>query len=474
MFSLNYNFIVMRYLFLLLIFFSTALNSFALDVVYPKKDKVTINCQTTFFVGSADVKVPLTINGVKVPVHKSGGFAYFVKLQPGENVFTLKSNGETLVYKVHSSWKPPVKSKVKKSAPSVKVFPTPKLVYTADDKTPIRTTPVSAGVNRIVHLQKGVPLYIDGELGKFYRVTLSSNEKYWVAKNHVKSDPEAKGGSKSVIISKDFKDTTDSMIYTFNLSNKIPYILTENSDDDFKNGLGLNFYNMVAKPDMAYELYFPLQHQLFGYSAEFKDEQFILTIRKLPQILPDAPLKNIKITVDAGHGGNEKGAIGCLGDFEKDITLDVALKLQKELRRLGAIVVMTRETDEKVSLKRRVEITNESDSSIFVSIHGNALPDNLNPLEHRGTSVYYYYPQAENLARSILNSMNTQAHTKNDGVRRGSLAVVRNTNALSVLVELGYLINPEDNALLVDEKFREKCANAIALGISDYLKSLVQ
>ena len=464
----------MRYLLLIVILFSTALNAFALDVVYPKKDNVSIKCKTTFFVGSADTKTPLTINGVTVPVHKSGGFAHFVQLKPGENTFTLKSNGEVLVYKINSTWRPaPPPSKDKKPSPQVKVFPTPRLVYTADDKTPIRTTPVSAGINRIVHLQKGVPLYIDGELGRFYRVTLSSTEKYWVAKNSVKADPQAKGG-KSAIISKAFKDTGKYLVYTFNLSNKTPYILKENSDDDFKNGLGLNFYNMVVRPDTPYELYFPLQHQLFGYSAEFKDEQFILTIRKMPEISPENPLKNITITVDAGHGGSEKGAIGCLGDYEKDITLDVALKLQKELRRQGAIVVMTRETDEKVPLKKRVEITNESDSSIFVSIHGNALPDNLNPLEHRGTSVFYYYPQAKGLAVSILNAINKQAGTQNDGVRQGSLAVVRNTNALSVLIELGYLINPEDNALLVNDKFREKCAKAIAQGISDYLKSLVQ
>ncbi len=463
----------MRYVLLLLILFTTALSAFALEVVYPKKEKVSINSKTTFFVGSADADSPLVINGEAVRVHSSGGFAHFVKLNQGDNVFTLKSNGEELVYHIHSTWKPaPPPSKGKKSAPQVNTYPTPKLVYTKDDKTPIRTTPVSAGINRIVHLQKDVPLYIDGELGKFYRVTLGNNEKYWVAKSAVRFS-EAAQTVRSAIISKSFKDTGKDLVYTFMLSNKTPYIVKENNDKDFENGLGLNFYNLITKPDTPYELYFPLQHQLFGYSAEFKDDQFILTIRKMPKISPDKPLKNITITVDAGHGGNEKGAIGCLGDCEKDITLDVALKLQKELRRQGANVIMTRETDEKVSLKKRVEITNESDSSIFISIHGNALPDHLNPLEHRGTSVYYYYPQAKNLAQSILNAMNTEAQTQNNGVRQGSFAVVRNTNALSVLVELAYLINPEDNALLINEKFREKCAAAIAHGISNYLKSFV-
>ncbi len=456
---------------MLLILFTTGLNAFALDVVYPKKDKVTINGKTTFFVGSATPDSVLMINNEAVSVHPSGGFAYFVNLNHGDNVFTLTSNGEERVYKIHSTWKPaPPPSKEKKTPPQVTVYGTPKLVYTNDDKTPIRTTPVSAGINRIVHLQKDVPLYVDGELGKFYRVTLAGNEKYWVAKSSVRTDETVQGG-RCAIISKSFKDTDKHLIYSFKMSNKTPYIIKENSDKDFENGLGLNFYNLITKPDTPYEMYFPIQHQLFGYSAEFKDDEFILSIRKMPKISPSNPLKNITVTVDAGHGGNEKGAIGCLGDFEKDITLDVALKLQKELRRQGAKVIMTRETDEKVPLKKRVEITNESDSSIFISIHGNALPDHLNPLEHRGTSVYYYYPQAKGLAESILNALNSEAQTKNDGIRQGSFAVVRNTNALSVLVELAYLINPEDNALLINEKFREKCARAIAHGISNYLKT---
>ena len=134
----------------------------------------------------------------------------------------------------------------------------------------------------------------------------------------------------------------------------------------------------------------------------------------------------------------------------------------------------TRETDEKISLEKRIEITNDNNSDIFISIHGNALPDTHDPLKHRGTSVYYYYSQSKNLAQYILNAVNKETSTQNDGVRQGSFAVVRNTNALSVLVELAYLINPEDNALLIDEKFRDSCAKAISYGILDYLKSLTQ
>jgi len=459
----------MRKLLFFLIFFCTTLNVFALDVVYPKKEKVNINSKTTFFVGSADNSTPLIINGDVIPVHSSGGFAYFVHLEHGNNKFIIKSGDETKEYNINSTYKSD--SDRKKVTQEVKIYAVPKLYFTTEDKTPVRTTPTTSGINRIVHLQKGIPLYIDGELGKFYRVTLSENEKYWVAKNHVKID-ENISNAKSIIISKDYKNTKKHHIYTYNMSGKIPYIVKENSDGDYKGGIGLSFYNTLLRPDTPFEIYFPLQHDLFGYSAEFEDDKFILKIRKQPKISSSNPLKDITITIDAGHGGNEKGAIGCLGNYEKDLNLDVALKLKNELEKMGAKIIMTREKDEKVSLKKRVEITNDNDSDIFISIHGNALPDSQNPLKHRGTSVFYYYPQSKNLAKYILTAVNQEAQTINDGVRQGSFAVVRNTNALSVLVELAYLINPEDNAMLINDDFRNSCAKGIALGVSNYLKSL--
>ena len=131
---------------------------------------------------------------------------------------------------------------------------------------------------------------------------------------------------------------------------------------------------------------------------------------------------------------------------------------------------MTRSDDTYVGLRDRVDFANDNDSMFLISIHGNALPDTKNPLKHQGTSVYYYYPQAKLLAANILVSLNEEAGTNNDKVRQQSLALVRNTDAVSVLVEIAYLINPEDNAKLIDETFQINCAKAIADGIVNYLK----
>jgi len=468
----------MRIISALIIILLSCPSVWALDVYYPKSEKVNINSPTTFFIGCADTKIELTINGETVPVHQSGGFAHFVKLNNGENIFELKSGDDTLKYIINSNHKkavtvPSVNGTTEiASVPKVKEFGCQKIFLTKSKRSVIRKTPSTMGFNRVTQLGENIPLYSDAEYGKFYRVNFGKNENYWILKSDVKKDlHEINDGA--MIISKEFSEDKEFLTYKYKFVGKSPYIITENSDRNYEHGLGLNFYNLLTKPDLATAVYFPLQSALFGYSAEYSDNDFILKIRKPPKINKSKPLKNITITVDAGHGGSENGAIGCLGNKEKDINLDVAIKLQKELKKRGANVIMTREEDVKRDLYDRVEITNASNSSIFVSIHANALPDTMNPLTHRGTSVFYYYPQSKGLAESILKSVIETAKTNNDGLRQGNYAVIRNTYALSVLIELAYMINPEDNAMLIDENFRTKCAQAIATGIENYLKSLI-
>lgn len=132
---------------------------------------------------------------------------------------------------------------------------------------------------------------------------------------------------------------------------------------------------------------------------------------------------------------------------------------------------MTRNSDETIELYDRVKIANQKDAMIFISIHGNALPDNADPVLNKGTSIYYYYPQAKPLADSIMKEMTSQLTFNDDNVRKGSLAVVRNTNALSILIEVAYLINPEDNSKLIDKDIQKKAGKAIADGVEEFLKN---
>lgn len=431
---------------------------FALDVVYPKKSEVTIASDGTYFVGSSDTSKDLKINGTLVPVHKSGGFVYPVDLYFGVNEFVLESGDEKQIFRITN----PKNDTPAQNEISSKIYSEPKFFVTVKDNVPLRSTPVDGGINRIAHYQKGIPLKVIGEEGEFYKVELSEDKNAWISYRDVEKND---GYELSKILKKDAEIQDEYFVFKLDFDKKTPYVIEGGYPFVVK------FYNVEGEENNTFTFTFPHKQKLAGYSGEYDGNTFVLKVRKFPEINDEKPLQNIKVVVDAGHGGDEIGAIGCLRNQEKDINLAIAKNLASELKSRGAKVIMTRKHDEAVSLYDRVKITNDNDGMIFLSIHGNALPDNMNPLENNGTSIYYYYPQAKPLADAIMKEMNEQLPLNDDKVRRGSLAVVRNTNALSVLIEVAYLINPEDNEKLINKDFQKNAAKAIADGVEEFLKN---
>jgi len=438
--------------------------AFALDVVYPKVKQLQISSPTTFFIGSAAPDKKLYVNGEQVDVHKSGGFAKFVNLNFGTNIFKLISGEESLTYKI-------VRTQGKQANPACNklvILPKPIILKVTLDRAPLRSTPVDAGINRRCHLPEGMLLKADAEQNKFYRVILGDNLYGWIAKDSVEQT-NAEFTNKKIEY---FSCKVDNEFYVcrFGLSDKVPWEITEGKD------LELKLFNISDYDGSVFLFKFPLENlfngrKLLGYGVKYDGNDFILKIRKPQNIDFDKPLSDIKIAIDAGHGGSEVGAIGCLGDLEKNITLVYAKELKSILEERGADVFMTRKSDQYLSLRERVDLTNDNNSTVFISIHGNALPDTLNPLKNSGTEIYYYYPQAYPLAKSIMDSLEGAGEFKNHGIIQQSFAVVRNTEALSILIEVGYLINPEDNAKILDKDFRTKFLNTLADGLADYFRN---
>lgn len=433
--------------------------AFALDIVYPKINPVLINASSTFFIGSA--KDNLKINGIDVPVAQNGAFAQVVPLNLGENNFEITSNNESIKFKIV---RPKLIAACQKSSPLIE-YPVMGNFYVKNDNVPIRFTPFDSGINRLTHLPKGMQLLINAEKGNFYRVYLNSCLSGWILKSDVEQkDNQASNFALTTIKEFKAKENDEFLIYEFELDKQTPFILKEEC------GLTLQLFNVATQPDNTYTLNVPVK-KIFGYDAFYEGNKFILKVRKVPSVNAEKPLKNIVVVVDAGHGGNEQGAIGCCGDKEKDINLVIAKELRKELDVRGANVYMTRNEDVDLSLSDRVKFAKEKNAAILISIHANALPDGADPIKNRGTSIYYYHNQAKALAENILNSMTTQLGTQNDKVRQGSLALVRPTSSVSILIEVAYIINPDDYALLLDKNFQTNCAKAIADGIENYLKN---
>ena len=154
-----------------MIIFLTASCSVAFDIVYPKTKTRTTDTATIFFIGAS--KTPLTVNGENVNLHPTGAFAHFVNLKEGLNSFTFKTEDKEETYTIIR------KSQTQKTAESSKfiAYNSPKYLVVNKDLTPLRETPINAGINRLSHLQKGVKLVSDGEKGGFYRVSLNNFEK---------------------------------------------------------------------------------------------------------------------------------------------------------------------------------------------------------------------------------------------------------------------------------------------------------
>lgn len=447
----------MRYYILTLITLLMVQSAYALDIVYPKQKEVTINSPSTFFVGNADTKVPLKINGQNITIHESGGFAYAVELNVGENQFVIESGEEKQIFKIT---RPNSKNLQTSDRPEI-LYGSARTFATIKDNVPLRSTPVDGGINRIAHYQEGVPVNVIGEKNGFYKIKLNEKQSAWIDINDVRSVENALPAK---LLNRNIIEDESYYIFKIDFDKKVPYVIEGGYPFVVK------FYGVEDKPDSTFTFTFPLKQKLIGYSGKYEGNSFVLKIRKFPEISSERPLKNVKIVVDAGHGGSEVGALGCLRDKEKDINLAIARNLASELRVRGAKVVMTRSGDDTVELYDRVDIANKNDAMIFISIHGNALPDNADPNKNSGTSIYYYYPQSKALADSIMKTMDAQLPLADDLVRKGSLAVVRNTNALSVLIEVGYLINPSDNAYLIDREIQQKAGKAIADGVEEFLK----
>lgn len=169
----------------------------------------------------------------------------------------------------------------------------------------------------------------------------------------------------------------------------------------------------------------------------------------------------ITVVIDAGHGGRDRGGIPGQRVAEKDMTLDVALRLRNVLSANGYRVVMTRDSDVFVPLAGRVAIANSYRNAVFVCIHFNA----TGRAGASGIETYFYSRDSLPLASAIHYYVTGGAPSANRGVRRRGYYVLRKTAIPAVLVECGFLTNPTEAAYAQTASYRQRLAEEIAAGV---------
>lgn len=240
---------------------------------------------------------------------------------------------------------------------------------------------------------------------------------------------------------------------------------------ELKGRLASKLHTLQLTPDIV-QVVVELQGPCSYSVTRVSPESFLVKIEP-----PD--LDGRLVVIDPGHGNfksggwTDPGAIGSRsGLHEADLVLEMGLKVAELLQARGAKVLLTRRGNAWLTLEERAQLANQAGADVFVSIHANSSVDP----GYSGSSVYYYAPggsqraQRMKLASCLQRQLLLELGRNDQGVREYDFSVLRHTTVPSALVEVAYLSNPEEERLLGNAEFRQKAAEAIAAGITDYLQ----
>ncbi|HKK83261.1 MAG TPA: N-acetylmuramoyl-L-alanine amidase family protein [Atribacterota bacterium] len=281
---------------------------------------------------------------------------------------------------------------------------------------------------------------------------------------------------------------------------------------DLKNMNEYDVFELSSPQRIVLDIYMP-QDQVgsiaeSSVSPEVREET-------LPETKPEAVKENGKyvVVIDPGHGGSQPGAIGPSGLKEKDVVLDVALRLKRMLQNDGFSIHMTREKDVDVSLESRPLMALQKEADVFISIHINSVfqkgshtargvetyvlsskyigasAKDVADRENKANQYHNYENQVINqiiadleesasidfsldLADMVQKRLVQHTGLGNRGVKQAPFIVLKGVNMAAVLVEVGFICNPNEEKLLKTSEFREKIAQALSQSVKDYLKNM--
>lgn len=339
------------------------------------------------------------------------------------------------------------------------------------------------GGAKMTFLDTGIVVKVIDSTVVNYKVQLSKNHFAYLSKSDFKRDDAIKIQSyyltSSWLVNGD--DTADYV--TISLDEKLPYRSMQLIDpskivvDIFGATSNTNWITQRSSAtevksvypeqieDDVFRITIDLKHnQHWGYSIYYRENKLVIKVKRQPRSLD---MRDLKIAVDAGHGGSNVGAKGVKSEIsEKNYTLLIAKELEKELTDEGATVFMTRKGDESYGMTDRINMLEKEKPDFLISIHLNSsVNDSVN-----GVSTYYRYVGFRPLSKYILESMLELPLNEFGNVGNFNFALNGPTDYPNCLVEVAFLSNENDEKLILDPEFRKDVAKKITEGIKKWLK----
>lgn len=435
-------------------------------------DNFSFECQRKDFSGSSryDVQIPLK---------------NFVKNQKYSIKLVLKSNGnnfdQTTIEKILGSI-----LLVKDETD----FP---LVTTIQDNSLLTFTlaPIRLGAPIRNELPKNVVLKSNGIYGDNYRIHLSDTEEGYISREYVKELPTGSVTPSYFINPISCYPSASADIIKIPYLENVPY---EIYPDPEQKRIIISLYGVktsstwiIHKNNLryienvtwqqttkeTYKIYVNLKtSKIWGYDIKPNGKELIFRIKYPPtyNVENNLSLKGIKISLEAGHGGSNIGAVGLSGLKEKEINLKLCKMLESLFKEHGAEILQVRDSDKDMTLTAKRDTITNSDANIHLSIHANSSEPSNEFLGASGTCTFYHNPFWAKLAEKVYSKL-IELDVKPFGVVGFfNYRVTRMSDMPAILVEQAFLSQAEDEEKLNDDNFRQHIAEKIYEGLIEYLK----
>jgi N-acetylmuramoyl-L-alanine amidase len=348
------------------------------------------------------------------------------------------------------------------------------------------------GGAKLGYIDRGIRLRVTGKRGDQYRVQLSKDMIAWLPQDFVKFLPPQTPLPSSLTGSVSITGSDSEDVVLLSLNQRLPYVAdlqvdppallvdvfgaTSNTNwitqEPSATGIQNVSWDQVSQD--RYRLTIALAYQQhWGYDIGYNNGSGLrIRIRRPPQIASaDSVLKGMIIAVDAGHGGDNRGAIGSTGVEEHFLNYVMSKHLEQVLAAKGARVVLTRPDTINVPMLDRAALAASSRARLLVSIHCNSIGYTSDPEQVKGMGTFYRYVAFQPLANAVFNRLLETGLTPWGVTGSFNFSLNAPTQMPNVLVETAFMSNPEDEMLLLDDAFRRRVAEKIAQGMEDFVRS---
>ena len=347
------------------------------------------------------------------------------------------------------------------------------------------------GGTKLGTLVEGVRVLITGKVGDQYKVKLSYDMEGWLPQEYARLLPLDTPAPTTLTSTISVEGDSSEDFVRVALDQKVPYTSEQVPDptaivvDIFGatsntnwitqqlSAAGIRQVKCTQVAEDHYQLTIYLKYrQHWGYDISYEGTTMKIRVRRPPVIVDSVNvLSNLLIAIDAGHGMGNRGALGATGVIEKDITLAIAGEVNAQLQAKQIKTIVTRDNDDNVAISDRIDKILSSGAHLLVSIHCNSVGEASDPELIKGTSAYYRYPGFKTLSEIMYAKMLSLGFAEWGITGNFNFSLNGLTQLPNVLVETGFLSNPEDEMRLIDPGLQKQIAAKIVEGLEEFVRT---